>query len=319
MAGFERRQLGKTGLWVSPLGIGGGHGISSPDLLYAFERGINYFFFSSDLHHFTYRQSVEALQKLCAKGSAVRQQIVLSTVSYINDPEKIFAVLLDQFAELGVEYIDIFHWGWITDDTPLEVLLTTARQLQDGESAVVLNFRQIMQQVNSELVKRGLVRYVGASFHSRRMARTYLPQLDVVMLRYNLGHIGAERDVFPYLAEDKTQNPGVVAFNVAHRGNLFLSQPPPGYPPGLPVPSIPDCYRFALSQPQVDLVLTGMNRREQIDAALAALEKGAMCHEECEFLRGYGAVHAGRQPLSSLQPTPVAQAQIEFYSMSASF
>ncbi len=35
------RQLGRTGLTVSNLGLGGGGGISSEDTLYAFDRGIN--------------------------------------------------------------------------------------------------------------------------------------------------------------------------------------------------------------------------------------------------------------------------------------
>src|SRR5690242_12315537 len=107
MGSFAMRQLGKTDLQVSPLGIGGGNGISSPDLLYAFDRGVNYIFFSSDLHHFSYRQSVDAIRTLCKQGSAVREKVVLATVSYLNDPEKLPAILSDQFGELGIEYIDV--------------------------------------------------------------------------------------------------------------------------------------------------------------------------------------------------------------------
>ncbi|HET8846197.1 MAG TPA: hypothetical protein VFN35_32345 [Ktedonobacteraceae bacterium] len=113
MSGFTMRQLGKTALQVSPLGIGGGNGLQAADLLYAFERDINYFFFSSDLHHFEYSRSTPALRQLCAHGSSLRDQAVLATVSYINDPDKLMGILLDQFVELGVDYIDVFHWGWI--------------------------------------------------------------------------------------------------------------------------------------------------------------------------------------------------------------
>lgn len=51
------RKLGRTDLTVSCLGLGGGGGISSEDTLYAFDRGINYFFYSSDLR----RLSVKAI------------------------------------------------------------------------------------------------------------------------------------------------------------------------------------------------------------------------------------------------------------------
>ena len=42
------RRLGRTDLTVSCLGLGGGGHISSEDTLYAFDRGVNYFFYSSD-------------------------------------------------------------------------------------------------------------------------------------------------------------------------------------------------------------------------------------------------------------------------------
>ncbi len=51
------RKLGRTDLTVSCLGLGGGGSISSEDTLYAFERGINYFFYSSDLFAPLYLQS----------------------------------------------------------------------------------------------------------------------------------------------------------------------------------------------------------------------------------------------------------------------
>src|SRR5205823_3441887 len=124
--------LGRTGLTVSPLGIGGGSGLSSADTLYAFDRGVNYFFFSTDLHHSVYQASAAALKTLCGRGSRTRSQVVLATASYINDPEKMMAVMVDQFGELGIDYIDVFHWGWITDHTESDRLFACASTLKEA-------------------------------------------------------------------------------------------------------------------------------------------------------------------------------------------
>jgi hypothetical protein len=48
MAGFsERVLLGRSGLWVSRLGLGSSFGAPSSAYLDAFERGVNYFYWGS--------------------------------------------------------------------------------------------------------------------------------------------------------------------------------------------------------------------------------------------------------------------------------
>lgn len=300
MSGFSMRYLGKTDLLVSPLGIGCGSGIASQDLLYAFDRGVNYFFFSSDLHHFLYRRSAEALHTLCKQGSAVREKVILATVTYVRHPDQILGVLFDQFAELGVDYIDVFHWGWITDADDLLPFLKLGRQLKQATFAQVIQpmmqmlvaksqiWEKQAQVINEELLKRGLVRYIGASFHSRTLARRWMNDLDILMLRYNMAHLGVEQEIVPFLSEEKKRNPGIVVFNVAHPTLNLLYGSSANSSPDHPIPSVPTCYRFALSQPWVDVVLAGPSNREEIDSALAALEQGPLSVQECEAIRGYG-------------------------------
>lgn len=294
-----RRPLGKTGLQVSPLGIGGGGSISNEDLLYAFDKGINYFFFSSDMHHFAYQRSAKALRNLCEHGSSTREQVVLATVSYVNHPEKLPGILADQFSELGVDYIDIFHWGWITDEQDMVGLIKKARQLQrvgdiSGTVALLRSKRQAQEEqaaaINEEILRRGLVRHIGASFHSRAASRLWMKNMDVMMLRYNISHLGAEEDVVPFLTGEKTKDPGMVVFNVAHQGLRRFDVRPSDYPADQYAPSVPDCYRFALSQPWVDLVLTGVSNREQVDQALSVLEQGPLNAEERAAMVRYGAI-----------------------------
>ncbi len=299
MQSFGMRPLGKTGFNVSPLGIGGGGGIQAEDLLYAFDHGINYFFHSSDLHHFRYSQSVAALRQLCGHGSSVRNKVILATVSYINDPRRLHAAIVDQFLELGIDYIDIFHWGWIYDERDAIPLLKVAQQLKNGQSDLTRSCRRYApsaemveqaNQVNSELVAQGLVRAVGMSFHSRRAALALIHNIDVMMLRYNIAQTEIENTVFAALSGDKRVDPGIVVFNAAHADTRFFHMPPPGYPTNLPAPTIPDCYRFALSNPAVDIVLTGVENRFQIDQALTATTQGPLDSEEYEFLREYGSI-----------------------------
>jgi aryl-alcohol dehydrogenase-like predicted oxidoreductase len=301
MPAFERRILGRTNLTVSPLGIGGGSSLSSADTLYAFDRGVNYFFFSTDLHHCFYQKSGAALKTLCTRGSRSRSQVVLATVSYVNDPEKLMAVMVDQFGELGIDYIDVFHWGWITDQTDCARLLACAPPLKEpGPFAdmvrQLMTVRDRIDEVNDALVTKGLVRFVGASFHSRAVAARHTDgALDVLMLRYNIGHTGVERDVFPRLTGDKSRDPGIVVFNTTHEGQTFFSDRPSWYPEPLPVPKHGDSYRFALSNPLVDVVLTGPANREQLDQALAAVAQGPLADDHMTFMRRYG--HRCREPI----------------------
>lgn len=294
MSVFSQRQLGKTDLRVSPLGIGGGGGISNEDLLYAFEQGINYFFFSSDLHHHVYQHSVNALKKLCGRRSSVREKVVLATVTYVNHPQRALSAVADQIAELGIDYIDVFHWGGITDSDTMLPLLKRANQLKDGGS-VAKKLREIqaehMMEASETLLSRGLVRYVGASFHSYKMARAWMKNLDVLMLRYNICRTEAEDYIMPFLVEQKEQNPGIVVFNSMHEGTYAFDHRMNRYAQDSWLPTMTDNYRFALSQPWVDVVLTGVQNRQEVDSALAAMKKGPLSEQECALMRHYGQLH----------------------------
>jgi predicted aldo/keto reductase-like oxidoreductase len=291
---------------VSPLGIGCGNGISSEDALWAFDQGVNYFFYSTDLHHSVYSNAARAIRELCNAGSSRRGRVVLSLVSYVNDPDKLFAVLLDQFMELRIDYVDIFHWGWITDETDCSRLFKASAGLKEDSELVrmaerVLGLRDRVAEASQELQRRGLARFVGASFHSRKKALQYVDDvLDVLMLRYNVAHTGADHDVFPHLSGDKSRDPGIVVFNSLHEGMRLLTVAPEWYPKDQPVPTAGDCYRFALSNPKIDMILSGPRDRDELGLALRELEKGVMDEGEQEFMRKYGATRRSPAPSRSI-------------------
>jgi predicted aldo/keto reductase-like oxidoreductase len=296
------RKLGRTDLSVSCLGIGGGGGLSSEDTLYAFDRGINYFFYSSDLHHHIYSSMSEALQKLCGRGSAVREKVVLATVTYMKGEMAIMPALIDQFTELKTDYIDIFFWGWIgtnklaTDVPIFENCMNTSEDLR-GSDSLYQRYMEQMFGASEKLRKMGAVRYIGASFHDLNMARQWLDSslLDVVMVRHNVAHRTAQNQVFNNLHSQDRQRPGTVIFKSAGMFNA-LWQPPYGLPSNCWSPSVPDLYRYSLSQNCVDVNLMGPETRAHVDAALAGVQKGKLTTAELDYLNMYGDMH--RQTLN---------------------
>ncbi|MDZ8086886.1 MAG: aldo/keto reductase [Nostoc sp. DedQUE12b] len=300
------RKLGRTDLTVSCLGLGGGGGISSEDSLYAFEQGINYFFFSSDLHHFLYREMSGALRQLCKRGSSVREKVILATVTYNKSPEMAFAALYDQFSELGLDYIDVFFWGWIgaNDGSALSNCLQLSPDLR-GPNCVYKRTVERIFETSERLKKMGAVRYIGASFHDLSLAQQWLhsPLLDVVMVRHNVAHRSAQNLVFKHLDNEDYQRPGIVTFKSAsgsHTGPLWLA--PAGLPEACWRPSVPDLYRYSLTQNCVDVCLTGLTRREEIDAAINGVKQGKLTAAELEYLNIYGDLHRKKLNIKEVSP-----------------
>jgi predicted aldo/keto reductase-like oxidoreductase len=299
------RQLGRTNLTVSCLGLGGGGHISSPDTLYAFDRGINYFFYSSDLHHFLYSSMTDALRQLCGRGSSVREKVVLATVTYIKNPEAALSVLFDQFVELGIDYIDIFFWGWIgTDDTEAFNNCMSLAPDMRGANTVYQRTIERMFGVSERLKQSGAVRYIGASFHDLALAQQWLhsPLLDVVMVRHNVAHRSAQQQVFSNLEATDPLRPGIVTFKSAgsHTGPLWY--PPVGLPETSWRPSVPDFYRYSLSQNCVDVCLTGLTCRQEVDAAIAGVQEGNLTPDELDYLDLYGDLHRHRLSIDQIPP-----------------
>jgi predicted aldo/keto reductase-like oxidoreductase len=298
------RKLGRTDLNVSCLGIGGGGAISSEDTLYAFDQGINYFFYSSDLHHFLYRSMAGALRDLCKRGSSVREKVVLATVTYIKNPEVALAALFDQFQELGIDYIDVLFWGWIgtSDASAFGDCLNLSPDLR-GPNTVYQRTIEKMIGASERLKKMGAVRYIGASFHDLELAHQYLDSalLDVVMVRHNVSHRSAQHQVFNCLDAQNPDRPGVSTFKStgSHTGALW--DVPAGLPENCWKPSVPDLYRYSLSQNCVDVCLTGMHKREEIDMAIAGMKQGKLTQAELEYLAIYGDLHRKR---ISMQDVP---------------
>jgi predicted aldo/keto reductase-like oxidoreductase len=299
------RKLGRTDLTVSCLGLGGGGSISSEDTLYAFDQGINYFFYSSDLHHHIYSSMTGALRQMCGRGSSKREKVVLATVTYIKSPEMAMAALLDQFVELGIEYIDVFFWGWIgsKDGSALQDCLQLSADLRGANSVYQRSIEKIIG-ISERLKKMGAVRYIGASFHDINLAQQWSNSslLDVVMVRHNVAHQSAQSQVFNQLDPQDPHRPGIVTFKStgSHTGALWNA--PQGLPENCWQPSVPDLYRYSLSQNCVDICLAGWQRREEVDAAISGVKQGKLTPAEINYLKLYGDLHRNQLSTKDISP-----------------
>jgi predicted aldo/keto reductase-like oxidoreductase len=299
------RKFGRTDLTVSCLGLGGGGNIKSEDTLYAYEKGINFFFFSSDLHHYLYSSMSDALRKLCDRNSSEREKVVLATVTYIKNPEAAMSALFDQFIELRMDYIDIFFWGWIgtSDAVAFSNCLNVSRDLR-GTNTVYQRTIEKMFGVSARLKKMGVVRYVGASFHDLDLAGQWLNSdlLDIVMVRHNVAHRTAQTKVFGKLDANNPERPGIMTFKSTGSHSGALWDAPPNLPQECWCPSVPDLYRYSLTQNCVDVCLTGMRSRSEIDAAITGVQKGKLTQKELDYMSIYGDLHRQRLNLQDIVP-----------------
>ena len=131
--------------------------------------------------------------------------------------------------------------------------------------------------------RNGELGLLGLTTHQRRLAARWIaeltpeghPRLDMLMIRYNAAHDGAETDVFP-----STQSLGipVVTFTALRWRDLL--RPTREDPPGSVPPSAADCYRFCLQHPSVAVTLAAPSGRAQLDEALRVLDPAWECTDE---------------------------------------
>ena len=79
--------------------------------------------------------------------------------------------------------------------------------------------------------------------------------------------------------------PGLVSFTATSWRQLLGHR---RIPPGERVPTAADCYRFVLTQPAVNICMTGPADAAQFAHALKALERGPMADDELAWMRRVG-------------------------------
>ena len=188
--------------------------------------------------------------------------------SYSQDPSSIEGEVEDALKTAGIENFDFLLLG-------------------NRNSALSEEYVELFEQMRD----RGLVRYMSLSSHNR----PFLPSLiedyeqnqspfELLMLRYNPVHRGAETDVFPYVPKGK--RPTIATYTSTRWGHLLDAEK---MPPGEAPLTASDCYRYALSNPAVDMVIAGPANGDQMDEAISALEAGPIETEERARIERIGA------------------------------
>jgi aryl-alcohol dehydrogenase-like predicted oxidoreductase len=104
-------------------------------------------------------------------------------------------------------------------------------------------------------------------------------------MRYNAAHRGAEEDIFPFLEQ---HNPGVISYTATRW--RYLIRKPKGWSKDDRIPTPGMCYRFVLSNPNVDVCLTSPANLKQLQENILSLRLGPLSEEDMEFMRKFGDV-----------------------------
>lgn len=145
--------------------------------------------------------------------------------------------------------------------------------------------------------REGRVRLLGVTSHQRRLAAEMAASslLDMLMIRYNAAHRGAETDIFPVTTAHGLP---VVVYTCLRWGALL--RPTADDPPGFVVPGAPAWYRFALQNQAVTIALMAPENRAELEEDLQVLRQmEPYSSEEYERLAAHGQRvrrHAGSFP-----------------------
>lgn len=257
---FTHRDLACVNKRVHRLGLACNYGIDARGVSAALERGMNYVYWTrARTSHLR-----PTLQAAFAKDRD--RYVVAAATTFGFFGFNVRAACERALKALGTDYLDVLILSWLG---------TTAAYSQGTVDA--------MAQLKAE----GKVRAFGTSIHDRPRAGKLAEDsaIDLFMLRYNAAHPGAEREVFPHLEK---RHPAVVAYTATSWRKLLKK--PRGWDGGAMTAG--DCYRFCLTSPHVDVVLTGPASEAQLNENLAAVESGPLSEDEAAWMRKYGqAVH----------------------------
>ena len=255
---FTDTILGRTNMKVFRLGLSSSYWPGKKAIYRAIDEGVNFFFgFGID------RQILTVLRDVMKSN---RDKFIVSTgaYNYIFGYQNIRRTLERRLKRLRTDYIDAFLFLGVTKS------------------------KEFPERARDEMVRLredGKVRAIGMSCHDRKFAGKLAAEgaLDVLMIRYNAAHRGAEQEIFPFCP---AHNPGIVSYTATRW--TYLLRRPRGWLKNGRVPTAGECYRFALSNPSVHVTLTAPRNEKQLVENIAAVRQGPLVEEDLRFMKDFG-------------------------------
>jgi predicted aldo/keto reductase-like oxidoreductase len=213
-AGFYR-ELGRTGLKVSSVGIGAG-GLEGPEpILRAVDMGLNYIDTA-----ICYGNSEEVIARALRARKTLRDKLLIATKWDVNrfwNKDRILESLDDSLKRLGVEVIDIMQLHW----------------LGGGHMAGDNGFNRLdndaLYAAMEEAKTAGKVKFFGATSHHENRSKILQYAIDkgtfdMILVKMNVLDF-ADADLPALLAKAQEKNIGVVAMKSQPQGGKM----PPGF------------------------------------------------------------------------------------------
>ena len=222
----------------------GGCGLRPDDVDLALQRGVNYLNWCGHPDGLS-----EAVKRLGSR----RNNIVLAVQFQSRTSREAaieFRSLLDG---LGTDHIDI----------------ATLYYVESAEEWDALTSPGGAWEYLDEQKRAGRLRLIGLTSHQRKLAASWARTglLDMLMIRYNAAHCGAENDVFPVTSKLKMP---VVTFT-GLRWKALLEATPEDAVDFVP-PSAAECYRFCLANENITVVLSAPGNRKELEDNLTLLD-----------------------------------------------
>jgi len=249
--------LGRTGLRVTRLGIGGGYCQTADGYRAALDCGVTYV---DTAHNYRDGEDEKTIGQ-AIKGR--RDDLVLASKSQLRDAAGARADLETSLRSLGVDYLDIWQLHYVNTPTDREQALGPG-----GAYEAALRARE-----------QGLVRFIGVTGHDWDQVGANLAGglFDTVLCWYNCAMPEPETQLFPHTL---AQNMGVALMRTTSVDKLYSPDNDPREE---------DFYRYVWGNPAVNVALMGLRDVERFRRVSTALrDYTPMSEEERRRMEVYG-------------------------------
>ena len=194
--------------------------LDARDIHHAIDRGINYLNWCT--HDDDLSEAVRSLE------TSRRSQVVLASQLYAHDGASAQKELDEQLRTLKTDRIDVVTFFYLETREEWD-------QISGASGAL-----EVLERARTQ----GKVGLIGITSHQRPPAAEIggAGEVDLLMIRYNAAHRGAEDDVFPVTRAHALP---VIAYTCTRWGDLLTKTP--ADPESFHPPPAPMWYRFVLS------------------------------------------------------------------------